>query len=155
MRRLILIATFVLAGLAALPAGDALLSTATTEGSVELSLRDGRGLAVISRRGTVLGRLRRGRIVATRNVFVANWSSKRKISDNLVAYRGRRMTLRVFSGDGRWRIRLRGRAVNVSAVVRGSLTLDGANSGETGLYSIDGGPVRAWPRTRQNFSLED
>ncbi len=154
MRRLFLISVLALAGVAVLPTGGMQLSAATTEGSVELSLRDGRGLAAISGRGTVLGRLRRGRIVATKNVLVANWGSKRDVASNLVAYRGWRMSLRVFSGEGRWRIRLRGRGVNVSAVVRGALVLDGANSGDAGRYSIDGGPVRAWPRARQTFTLE-
>jgi hypothetical protein len=65
------------------------------------------------------------------------------------------MTLRIFSGDGRWRIKLRGRGVNVSAVVRGALTLDGANSGDPGLYAIDGGSLRSWPRTRRTFGLQD
>lgn len=142
-------------GVLALPAWGAQGTALGTADSVQLSLKDGHGFATVASHGTLLGRVRRGRIVATRNVFVGHWASKRRVSDNLVAYRGRRMTLRVFSSDGAWRVRLWGRGINVSGVVRGSLTLDGVESGATGRYSIDGGEPDPWPRTRETFALRD
>jgi hypothetical protein len=150
LRRFLVI---LLVGLLAMPAAGAQGTVARTPGAVELSRKDGHGFAKISRRGTLLGRVRRGRVVATRNVFVGHWSSKRRVSDDRVAYRGTRMTLRVYSSDGRWRVRLRGRGINVSGVVNGWLTLDGVNSGSTGLYSIEGRRYRPWPLSQRTFSL--
>jgi hypothetical protein len=65
------------------------------------------------------------------------------------------MTLRVFSGDGAWVVRLRGGGINVSGVVGGSLTVNGVNSGPTGRYTIDGGAEHPWPRSRPTFQLDD
>jgi hypothetical protein len=76
----------------------------------------------------------------------------------MIRYRGVRdgrthVTFRVFSSDGAWRVRSKGRGINVSGVVRGSLTLDGANRGRTGTYSIGGSDFRPSPRTRHTYSL--
>jgi hypothetical protein len=151
LRRVLLIGSA--SALLALPAGSAERALLRTPGGVQVSLEDGHGFAKLGTRGTLLGRIQHGRVVATRNVFVGHWTSRRKVSDRLVAYRGRRMTLRVFSGDGAWVVRLRGRGINVSGVVRGYLTLDGVDSGPTGRYSIAGGNEHAWPRSRRTFQL--
>ena len=153
LRRVLLVA--LTSAFFALPAGSAEGALPRTSGSVQVALKDGHGFARLALRGTLLGRVRRGRIVATENVFVGHWRSKKRVSDRLVAYRGSRMTLRVFSGDGAWVVRVRGRGINVSGVVRGSLTLDGVNSRPTGLYAIDGGAYHPWPRSQRTFRLQD
>jgi hypothetical protein len=150
LRRFLLLGFLV--GLFVVPAAIANREVATS-GGVTLELEYGHGLAKISWRGTLLGRVRRGRIVATRNVFVGHSSSRKRLSDRLVAYRGRRMTLRVLSTDGAWRVRIRGRGISVSGVVTGRLVLDGVDSGKTGLYSIASGPFRSWPRAARRFAL--
>ena len=161
MRRLLLIGTLTLAGLVAVPAAlGAQTVAARTPGSVQLSLQAGRGLAIIQLRGALLGRIRAGKIVATRNVVVRCWKYRTELASGLIRYRGRRedcpsITLYVSSenGDGTWRVRIRGQGINVSGVARGSLTLDGANTGPTGTYSIAGRAKKAWPRDSRTFSL--
>jgi hypothetical protein len=161
MRRLLSIGTLTLAGLVAVPGAlGAQAVAARTPGSVQLSLQAGRGLAVIQLRGALLGRIRAGRIVATRNVAVRCWKYRTKLASGLIRYRGRgegcaSITLYVSSqnGDAPWHVRIRGRGINVSGVARGSLTLDGANTGPTGTYSIGGRAKKPWPRDSRTFSL--
>jgi hypothetical protein len=109
-------------------------------------------------RGALLGRIRAGRVVATPNVVVRCWKYKRRLASGMIRYRGVRegctdVTFHVFSDDGTWRVRSKGRGINVSGVARGSLTLDGASRGRTGTYSIAGGEFRPWPRERHTYSL--
>ena len=131
---------------------------ARTTGSVPLSLKSGRGLAIIKSRGALLGRTRAGRIVATPNVVVRCWRYRTRLASGMVRYRGLRegcayKTFYVSSDDGRWRVRIKGRGIDVSGVVRGSLALNGANTGWTGTYSIAGSRYRRWPRTLHTYSL--
>jgi hypothetical protein len=159
MRRRLLIGTLLLAGLAAVSAAlSAQTIMARTPGSVSLSLKSGHGLAVISSRGALLGRVRAGKIVATPNVVVRCWRYRKKLASGLIRYRGRAeectyITLHVASDNGAWRVRIKGRGINVSGVAKGSLLLDGVNSGSTGLYSIAGGQYRAWPRSPHTYTL--
>jgi hypothetical protein len=149
----------LLLGAFAVPAAlMAQLAPARTTGSVPLSLKSGRGLAIVKARGTLLGRSRTGRIVATPNVVVRCWRHRTRLASGMIRYRGLRAgctykTFLVFSDDGRWRVRIRGRGINVSGVARGSLALDGANAGRTGTYSIAGTPYRRWPRRLHTYSL--
>jgi hypothetical protein len=48
---------------------------------------------------------------------------------------------------------MQGRGINAGGSVRGSVTLDGANSGPTGRYRIGGAASRPWPRFPQTYSL--
>ena len=159
MRRRLLIGTSLLAGLAAVSAAlSAQATLARTPGSVSLSLKSGHGLAVIGSHGALLGRVRAGKIVVTPDFVVRCWKYRTKLASGLIRYRGRAegcayITLHVGSQDGAWRLRIRGRGINVSGVVRGSLLLDGVNSGSTGLYSISGRQYRAWPRSAHTYSL--
>ena len=159
MRRLFFIGTLTLATLAAVPGAlGAQTVAARTPGSVQLSLQDGRGLAVIQLRGALLGRIRAGRIVATRNVVVRCWKYRTELASGLIRYRGRgedcaSITLYVSSQNGTWHVRIRGRGINVSGVARGSLMLDAANTGPTGTYSIGGRAKKPWPRASRTFSL--
>jgi hypothetical protein len=159
MRQRLSIGTLVLAGLVAAPLIFSGVGASSTPGSVFVSLKSGRGLSVIGSRGSVLGRVRAGRIIATSNVIVRCWKSRTRLSSGLIRYRGRGsgcdyIRLRVSSEDsGAWRISIRGRGINVSGVVHGSLTLDGADSGSVGTYSIAGRSSKPWPRTRHTFAL--
>jgi hypothetical protein len=158
MRRRLSIGTLVLAGVVAVPLILSAPAASGTPGSVSLGLQYGRGLSVIMSRGSVLARVRAGRIVATGNVIVRCWRSRTRLDSGLVQYRGRGdgcqyITLRVSSSSGAWRVSIRGRGINLSGVVRGSLTLDGADTGSVGTYSIAGRPAKPWPRTRHTFAL--
>jgi hypothetical protein len=117
-------------------------------------------LAVIQTRGALLGKIRAARIVATRNVRVRCWKYRTELSSGLIRYRGRdencgaNITLSVSSEQsGPWHVRIRGRGINVSGVARGSLLLDGANTGPTGRYSVAGRAEKPWPRQPRTFTL--
>jgi hypothetical protein len=153
LRRLFLGA--LAAGLLAVPAAEGGTTVARTAGAVGVSLKYGHGWAKISGRGSLLGWGIRGRIVATTNVVVRNWSSRVRLTDTVTAYRGSLITVRVYGTSGAWRIKVKGRRINVSGVVRGSLTLDGVDAGLTGRYSIAGGDFRPWPRAARTFALSD
>jgi hypothetical protein len=109
-------------------------------------------------RGALLGRVRAGRIVATSNVIVRCWRWRTRLDSGLIKYQGRgdgcpNITLRVSSTSGAWRVRIRGRGINVSGVVHGSLTLNGADTGSVGTYAIAERSAKPWPRTRHTFAL--
>jgi hypothetical protein len=157
MRQSLLIGALLLCGLSVPGALVAQLSARTT-GSVSLSLKSGRGLAIIQSHGALLGRIKAGRVVVTPNVVVRCWRYRARLASGMVRYRGVRkgctyVTFRVFSSDGTWRVRIKGRGISVSGVVRGSLALDGANTGRTGTYSIAGSKFRSWPRRLHTYSL--
>lgn len=158
MRQTLFIGALLLGGLAVPGFLVTQPLSAGTTGSVSISLKSGRGLAVIQSRGALLGRIRAGRVVATPNVVVRCWKYKRRLASGMIRYRRVRegctdVTFHVFSDDGTWRVRSKGRGINVSGVARGSLTLDGASRGRTGTYSIAGGEFRPWPRERHTYSL--
>jgi hypothetical protein len=141
----------------AAPADSTVL--ARTPGSVYVQFMSGSGSARIRFRGNVLGSIRRGRIIATANVTVGGWKTKRKLANGTVAYRGpdndhRLMTFHPPSPPAAWRVRLRGMGINASGFVRGCMTLNAFDHGRTGHYRIGtNGAARPWPRTARTTSL--
>jgi hypothetical protein len=157
MRRFLLL---VLGGALALAAAPATQGAAEnvlrTPGAVGVSLRDGIGSAAISRRGSLLVRVRHGRIWITdlpggTKPSVSCDRRGTRVSADTVLYRGYGVSCRVFGGP--WRVRMRGRNIDADGVVRGYLTLD--REGSKGWYSIDGSPYKLWPLTRTRFRLGD
>ena len=125
-----------------------------TPGAVGVSLRDGIGYAALSRRGSLLIRLGRGRIWVSdlpggSAPSVSCDRGGRRVSSSTVLYRGRGVSCRVFGGP--WRVRMRGRNIDADGVVLGYLTLD--REGAHGLYSIEGSAYRLWPVSRTRFRL--
>ena len=146
-------AVFVAVAVAASTAGAAHGAVAKTSGAVYLQLSDGGGLAKVRNRGTFIGQVKRGKIIASSNVNLNGCESKKKIGGNMVRCRGRAITFNTIGAD-RWRVRLRGRGIYGSGFVRGCLVLDGRNSGPTGTFrrgmADDGAP---WPRSRTRYKL--
>lgn len=127
-----------------------------TPGAVGVSLRDGVGYAAVSRRGSLLVRIGRGRIAITDlpdgpPPSVTCDRSGRRVSNSTVVYRGRGVSCRVFGGL--WRVRIRGRNIDADGVVRGYLTLD--REGARGRFAIDDSAYRSWPTSRTRFRLAD
>ncbi len=157
MRPLLLLVLGVGLALAGSSATDASGPIAQrTPGAVGVSLRDGVGYARVSRRGSLLVRIGRGRIAITDlpdgpPPSVTCDRSGRRVSSSTVVYRGRGVSCRVFGGP--WRVRMRGRNIDADGVVRGYLTLD--REGARGRFSIDGGAYRSWPASRTRFRLAD
>jgi hypothetical protein len=144
MRKLILLACsiVIVAAFAVASAGAAL----DPPGS--LSVHQGRGVVILELRGSVLGRLGNGTLRVTdltpRDPFGEivtgkNLSAEERIGPRTVLYRGQGLRFRMLGG--RYRIRVVGTGIALSAVGRGVVQLDGeARADETtGLYSLTEG----------------
>lgn len=151
MRRFLGVLVVVVA--AASMAGAAHGAVAKTSGGVYLQFSDGAGFAKVRNQGTFIGRVKRGKIVATRNVSVNGCESRSDTKMNMTRCKGREITFNTV-GAGKWRLRLRGRGIYSSGFVRGCLVLDGRDTGSTGTFrrGLDGDP-RPWPRFRKKFTL--
>jgi hypothetical protein len=126
-----------------------LAAAAGTPGSESISLKNGIGFAVVWSRGAVLGRVRRGAITVIDIAgggdpggFVRGCERRSGGLATRLVCRGRDLSFYIHGGT--WKVRIRGRGINASGVVRGTLGLDRADDG-TGRYSIGGGSYRRWP----------
>ncbi len=147
-----------LTGLVLAPSANAQFERALADGGELLSLKNGRGYAIVtSRDGAMIANVARGRIVlrdharGTRTEWNLYGCDRRKRVARRIICGGR--DLRVTVVDGRWRVALRGRAINASAVLQGSVTLEGT----AGTYAIgdpsDDDAWHPWPRSARTFSL--
>ena len=113
-----------------------------------LSVDEGRGVVMLELRGSVLGRLASGAIRVTdltpRDPFGEivtgrNLVAEERIGPRTVLYRGQGLRFRMLGG--RYRIRVVGAGIALSAVGRGVVQLDGEPRGgeTTGLYSLTEG----------------
>jgi hypothetical protein len=161
MRRLLLLTAISCLSLAASASAQAALTTAArVPGSEQISLKYGQGYAVIANRGAVLGRMRRGWIQVS-NIpeggapqgYVRGCEERSGGLGTRLTCRG--AELRLYIHGGTWRIRMRGRGINVSGVVRGSLGLDRADGcpQDACKYRIGDAPQRSWPATLIFFAV--
>jgi hypothetical protein len=113
-----------------------------------LSVDQGRGVVVLELRGSVLGRLGNGTLRVTdltpRDPFGEivngkNLIAEERVGPRTVLYRGQGLRFRMLGG--RYRIRVVGTGIAVSAVGRGVVMLDGERQDDetTGLYSLTEG----------------
>lgn len=157
VRRLFLIGIVLVIGLFAVAAAGT--TVARTPGGVYVQFIDGAGSAKVRYRGNFFGSVKRGRIVASKNVTVGGWASKRTLASGLIEYRGPsrshdRMGFRTPPPPARWRVRLLGVGVNASGFVSGCMTLNGVDVGDTGDYRIgEDGRRLSWPRSRWKRQL--
>jgi len=152
LRRFFLIGIVLVAGVVVAPTASAVI-LGRTPGSAEIELRSGAGVAKIRFRGTFIGYVARGRVVATNNVTVTGWESRRRTSPTLVVYRGTELRFKVFNTEGRWRLRLNGRGISAAGFVRGCMTLNAFDVGPTGLYRIQSSYFKRWPRQATTYRL--
>jgi hypothetical protein len=127
-----------------------------------LSIREGRGVVVLSARGSITGRLN-GKITVTdtnpyddkRPVVYGSAKTIYK-SDKTVIYQGRNVRFRLIGAS--FQVRLEGRAIFVSGIGRGKGTLDGdgdveANIFYDGAWSLNDEPYRSLPDDPTAFEL--
>jgi hypothetical protein len=154
MRRILLVTTL----LAAFTVPLALAADTPSDGT--LSVKRGRGAVVLKLKGTVIGRVKNGRIQIrdlrpfdTNDPQVSCKSKKHSILTGVWTCKGRTISFRV--ADGRFNVNVRGTGIWISAVGRGPVTVDGA--GDLGLadgqFSIDSAPYQSLPDFSTSFFL--
>jgi len=151
MRRLIFLTVLIALPTALAAASPASAFSFRLAGGTAVSLQHGRGFARLQEHGSALGRIRRGRLRVTNlpggRIHVGGWEHVRRVGPRTKVYRGRGLTFSIVGG--RWRFRASGRGINVSAVARGKLVLEGTR----GTYRLDYGRTRRWPRHARTFIL--
>ena len=152
LRRFSLLVLVLALGLAASTAAPGGRTLAKPSGADYIQLKGGAGFASVRIRGNFFGFVKRGKIVATRNVNLHGCERRRVLAHGRVRCRGRSLTF-ITPTDRRWRVRLRGRGISATGFVRGCLRLDGRDSGSTGEFRIGGGETRPWPRSRTGYRL--
>ncbi len=151
MRRLVLISVLLLA---LAPTADAQLSRGLL-GTDGVQLEDGRGFAtVVSREGAILGSVGRGRVTIRdfprgerTSIQVWGCERRRRLGPRTRLCIGR--DIRFVVSYGAWRVAMKGRDIDASAVVDGTLTLRGT----AGTFSLEGDDPRRWPRSAETFEL--
>jgi opacity protein-like surface antigen len=153
MRRLL---TFAMLAALALPAVSAARNQTASDGT--LSVRDARGTITISGRGGVIGSFARGSVMindpvdgdGTGPVVTGDeWSKLRDATTT--TWGGTRVRFRIIGGA--FRIVVKGRGINLSLVGTGKVTLDGADNGDSGSYSVNGGEYIGLPSFPIAFQL--
>lgn len=153
MRRL-----FPFAVLAALivPASTAARSVSATDGT--LSVSDGRGVITIQGRGGVIGSVAYGTVTISDPIDgdgtgpIVNgdeWSKER--NDTTTTWGRSHVRFRMIGGT--FKIVVRGRGINLSFVGKATVTLNGADLGDDGTYSVNGGDYSPVPYFPFSFPL--
>ncbi len=119
-----------------------------------VSLRDGRGDVILKKRGTALGKIRRGWLRVTHlstgaapQGVVRGCDWRRGRLSRVLECRGRYLSFYIYGGV--WRLRLHGRGIDASGVVRGAVSLVGT----AGTYELGDERVYAWPSVWRTFRL--
>ena len=148
--------TFAMLVALALPAASAARDQGASDGT--LSVREGRGTITISGRGGVIGSFARGSVRindpvdgdGTGPVVTGDdWSKDR--NDTTTTWGGTKVRFRIIGGS--FRIVIKGRGINLSLVGKGTVTLDGAGTGDDGSYSVNGGDYLPIPGFSFPFQL--
>jgi hypothetical protein len=129
-----------------------------TPGAEFLDVRGGSGRAVVTRRGSLNVNIGRGRL---RIIDLPGGTlpkincDARWVSATTRQIRGRNIRCLIWSGDAvaPWQVVMKGRRINASGRVRGSLTLDARDSGRLGVYRIAGRDWKRWPRNARTIVL--
>jgi hypothetical protein len=143
--------TFALLVALGVPATSAARARGPNDGT--LSVRDARGTITISGRGGVIGSFAQGRVTISDPVegdgtgpIVTGDEWSRERNETTTTWGGTRVRFRIIGGA--FRIVVRGRGINLSAVMKGNVTLKGADTGDDGTYSVNGseyGPIPNFP----------
>jgi hypothetical protein len=158
MRRLVGL-TVLLLGLTVPTVAWAIVANA---GDGTLSVRGGNGKVFLNFNGSVVGRIAHGRILATDPILsdgsgVDFWGCDRTrdLTDTTTLCSGDDIHFRAIGG--RYQLGVRGTGIYLSAVGRGSVTIDGRGDdpsvGYDGVYSLNDNGYKSLPNTPTSFSL--
>jgi hypothetical protein len=127
-----------------------------------LSVRDGRANIQLKMKGSIIGRLAKGRLVVTDSpggatVIVRGAEVERNLTNNTTAYSGTNIRFRI-ADDRRFAVKIGGKGLNFSAVGRGDGWIDGWGDPAGGIffdgsYSLNGTDYPSLPNERMRFEL--
>jgi hypothetical protein len=129
-----------------------------------LSVREGRATIQLRMKGSVIGRLAKGRITITESpadtstvIVRGHERSQRDASGRSVIYSGVGLRFRI-ADDKKFVVRLAGKGMNFSAVGRGDGWIDGWGDPDEGVfydgtYSLNGAEFPTLPNERTRFEL--
>lgn len=153
--------------LVALASGTLLAASAAVAGPAPrddgtLSVRDGKGIVTLRMRGSVIGRLAKGRLTVTRSpedatVIVRGAYRARHLGRRTTVYTGTSIRFRI--ADARhFSVKLSGKGLNFSAVGQGDGAIDGWGDPAAGIfydgtYSLNGLEFQSLPNERTRFEL--
>ena len=135
------------------------VALAADTGDGTLSVKRGRGAIVLKLNGTVIGRVKSGRVQVKdfrpldANDPVLTGCKVRRIGAGVSVCKGRNLGFRV--DDGRFNVSVQGSGISISAVGRGPVTVDGAGDmgRPDGVLSVDNGPYASLPDEPTTFML--
>jgi hypothetical protein len=153
MKRILLL--FGLAAVLAMPM--AVSAASGTDGT--LSVRKGHATVVLKLKGTTIGRMARGTIrIRDLNPYDDVTAQIRHCrlrypNASTVACTGKKIVFRAV--NGRFTVRLNGSGIYLSAVGRGSVTVQGLGAlpASSGLMSLDSGPYQPIPDELTTFPI--
>jgi len=139
-----MLALFACAAVAAVASG---LASAAEPSAGTLSVDNGRGAVALDLRGSLLGRLASGMLRVTDQtpsdrfgaLVVGRKVTQERLGPRTVVYRGSGLRFRMLGGGTR--VVVRGTGIDLSAVGRGAVVLDGEPrfvGDDVGVYSLDG-----------------
>lgn len=148
-----------------------LLAAAAVAGTVRepmedgtLSVRDGRATIQLRMKGSVIGRLAKGRLTITDSpadtttVVVRGWESRQSdLTGRTTTFIGAGIRFRV-ADTKRFTVKVAGKGLNFSAVGRGDGWIDGYGDPEDGIffdgsYALNGTDYPTLPNERMRFDL--
>jgi hypothetical protein len=120
-----------------------------------LSVRAAKGVVQVAARGTIIGRLTKGQVLVQHPPAlspVVKGGRLRQLTNKRVMRQGRNIRFRLTGGF--YRLRVSGRGIEINAVGRGSVTMDGDERyADTGLYSLNGDDFLPVPYERETVQL--
>jgi hypothetical protein len=127
-----------------------------------LSVREGRATIQLRMKGSVIGRLGRGRLTVTDSpdgatIIVRGEESEIPLSGRSTLYTGKNIRFRI-ADDRRFVLKVSGKGLNFSAVGRGDGWIDGWGDPDSGVfydgtYALNGVEFPTLPNERTRFEL--
>ncbi len=154
MRKIVAFCTCVLA--LALPAASQALVSAPGDGS--LVVEEGRGAVSVVVRGGIIGRFDQGRVyietpggTESAGPIVYGAETVTQVTPTKTLYVGFDVRFRVIGGF--FRVKVIAEGINISAVGKGYVTLNGGGFIDAGTFSLNGDDFQAMPVVPTTFKL--
>jgi hypothetical protein len=156
-------AFFGVLGMLVLTGTAAARSESANDGALSVKNSDGR-IVIIANKGVVIGRLGKGQITVKdpnpnddARPIVTGADVTQSVSENTTRYSGKNIRFRIIGGS--FSLTVFGTDVDLSAVGRGMVTLDGTLGAKSkpetddDTYAINGGQAQPFPTFRFTFPL--